>query len=253
MTSLRGKTVLITRAKQQAKEMSTEVRKQGGIPLEIPLLHITAVSNESFQQVRDELDTYNWIIFTSKNGVNFFLDGIKQSLPHTIKIAAVGVKTKKELEKRGYTVHFVPTAFVAEAFAEEFVSYIGSGTRVLLPKGNLARDVIPEALRGHGAIVRELVVYETAVHVQKREQLIDALQSRGIDVITFASPSTVQSFIALLEDENWREWIKECTIACIGPITEREARKHFQNLLIPKEYTIESMLQCISEYYYKNV
>ncbi|MGF9963357.1 uroporphyrinogen-III synthase [Bacillus rhizoplanae] len=253
MTSLREKTVLITRAEQQAKQMSTEVQKQGGIPLEIPLLHITAVSDENFQEVYDELNTYNWIIFTSKNGVNFFLDGIKQPLPHTIKIAAVGVKTKKELEQRGYIVHFVPTAFVAEAFAEEFVSHIGSGTRVLLPKGNLARDVISKALRGHGAIVRELIVYETTVHAQKRGQLIDALQSRKIDVITFTSPSTVQSFIVLLEGENWREWIKGCTIACIGPITEREARKHFQNLLIPKEYTIEAMLQCISEYYYKNV
>ncbi|MCM3737141.1 uroporphyrinogen-III synthase [Bacillus cytotoxicus] len=248
MTSLCGKTVLITRAQQQAKQMSTAVQKQGGIPVEIPLLHITAASHEQFQQVREELSTYEWIIFTSKNGVDFFLDGVKQPLPCTMKIAAVGAKTKQELEHRGYDVHFVPTAFVAEAFAKEFVNHIGSGARILLPKGNLARDVIREALRNHGAIVRELVVYETAVHLQMREQLIDALQSREIDVITFTSPSTVQSFLTLLEGENWREWIKGCTIACIGPITEQEARQYFQNLLVPKEYTIESMLQCISEY-----
>ncbi|MEI4800098.1 uroporphyrinogen-III synthase [Bacillus sp. NPDC077411] len=248
MTSLCGKTVLITRAQQQAKQLSTAVQKQGGIPMEIPLLHITAAAREQFQQVREELSTYDWIIFTSKNGVNFFLDGAGQPLPHTMKIAAVGVKTKRELEHRGYNVHFVPTTFVAEAFAKEFVNHIGSGTRILLPKGNLARDVIREALRNHGAIVRELVVYETAVHLQMREQLIEALRSRAIDVITFTSPSTVRSFITLLESENWREWVKGCTIACIGPITEREARQHFQNLLVPKEYTIESMLQCISEY-----
>ena len=251
MTSLRGKTVLITRAQQQAKQMSTAVQKQGGIPVEIPLLHITAASHDQFQQVREELDTYNWIIFTSKNSVNFFLDGLQHPLPKTMKIAAVGVKTKQELEHRGYNVHFVPTAFVAEVFAEEFVNHIGSGTRILFPKGNLARDVIREALRNHGAFVRELVVYETAVHLHMREQLIDALRSREIDVITFTSPSTVQGFITLLEGENWREWIKGCTIACIGPITEREARQHFQNLLVPKEYTIESMLQCISEYIIK--
>ncbi|MGG2018289.1 uroporphyrinogen-III synthase [Bacillus sp. S10(2024)] len=247
MISLCGKTVLITRAQQQAKQMSVAVQKHGGIPVEIPLLHITATAHEQFQQVREELSTYDWIVFTSKNGVNFFLDGVGQPLPHTMKIAAVGVKTKQELERRGYDVHFVPTTFVAEAFAKEFVNHIESGTRILLPKGNLARDVIREALRNHGAIVRELVVYETAVHLQMREQLIDALQSRGIDVITFTSPSTVQSFLTLLEGENWREWIKGCTIACIGPVTERKARKYFQNLLVPTEYTIEAMLQCISE------
>ncbi|PEA56696.1 uroporphyrinogen-III synthase [Bacillus pseudomycoides] len=247
MTSLCGKTVLITRARQQAKQMSVAVQKHGGIPVEIPLLHITAAVYEKFQQVREELITYDWIVFTSKNGVKFFLDGVKQPLPHTMKIAAVGVKTKQELEHRGYDVHFVPTTFVAEAFATEFVNNIRSGTRILLPKGNLARDVIREALRNHGAIVRELVVYETTVHLQMREQLIDALQSREINVITFTSPSTVQSFLALLEGENWREWVKGCTIACIGPVTEREARKYFQNLLVPTEYTIEAMLQCISE------
>lgn len=247
MTSLCGRTVLITRAEQQAKQMSAAVQKQGGIPVEIPLLHITAAPHNQFQQVREELDTYNWIIFTSKNGVNFFLDGLQQPLPKTMKIAAVGVKTKQELEYRGYNVHFVPTAFVAEVFAKEFVNHIESGMRILLPKGNFARDVIREALRNHGAIVRELVVYETAVHLQMREQLIDALQSREIDVITFTSPSTVQSFLTLLEGENWREWVKGCTIACIGPITEREARKYFQNFLVPTEYTVEAMLQCISE------
>ncbi|HDX9589009.1 TPA: uroporphyrinogen-III synthase [Bacillus pseudomycoides] len=247
MTSLCGKTVLITRAQQQAKQMSTAVQKQGGIPVEIPLLHITATAHEQFQQVCEELSTYDWIVFTSKNGVNFFLDGAGQPLPHTMKIAAVGVKTKQELERRGYDVHFVPTTFVAEVFAKEFVNHIRSGTRILLPKGNLARDVIREALRNHGATVRDLVVYETTVHLQIREQLIDALQSREIDVITFTSPSTVQSFLALLEGENWREWVKGCTIACIGPVTEREARKYFQNLLVPTEYTVEAMLQCISE------
>lgn len=159
---------------------------------------------------------------------------MRKKLPVTTKIAAVGVKTKLELEKRGYHVDFVPTSFVAEAFAEEFVKRLSGNERILFPKGSLARDVIPVALREMGVSLDELIVYGTKENVEKKWELIEALKVGKVDIITFTSPSTVTSFVRLLDGTNWREWTKKCTIACIGPITEKRRAFIFRMLLCRK-------------------
>lgn len=248
MPGLYGKTVLITRAEHQAEEMSMAVRERGGIPLEIPLLHIACIPLEQFASVRSVLSSYDWIVFTSKNGVACFFDGLQMELPSFVKIAAVGVKTKRELEQRGYTVQFMPTSFVAEVFAEQFTEELTGNERILFPKGNLAREVIPVALRKYGISLEELIVYETRMYKSNKQKLMNALQSGSVHIITFTSPSTVRSFITLLEGTKWRDWTKGCTIACIGPVTEKEARKYFTCIVTPEEYTIEAMLTSISEY-----
>lgn len=166
MNALAGKTVLITRAQHQAKQMSVAVKEKSGIPLEIPLLRMEGMSHRQIQHIAGQLHSYDWVIFTSKNGVAFFLDRLRQKLPVTTKIAAVGVKTKLELEKRGYEVDFVPTSFVAEVFAEEFVKRLSGNECILFPKGNLARDVIPVALRKIGVSLDELIVYGTKENEQ---------------------------------------------------------------------------------------
>ncbi|AIW83086.1 MULTISPECIES: uroporphyrinogen-III synthase [Bacillus] len=247
MNALAGKTVLITRAQHQAKQMSVAVKERSGIPLEIPLLRMEGTSHRQIQHIAGQLHSYDWVIFTSKNGVAFFLDSLRKKLPGPIKIAAVGVKTKLELEKRGYQVDFVPTAFVAEVFAEEFVKKLSGNECILFPKGNLARDVIPVKLREMGVSLEELIVYGTKENVMKKQELIVALEVGKVDIITFTSPSTVDSFVRLLEGTNWREWTKKCTIACIGPITEKEANLYFPHVIVPKEYTVEALLQCICE------
>ena len=96
MNALAGKTVLITRAQHQAKQMSVAVKEKSGIPLEIPLLRMEGMSHTQIQHIEEQLHSYDWVIFTSRNGVAFFLDSLKKKLPLTIKIAAVGVKTKLE-------------------------------------------------------------------------------------------------------------------------------------------------------------
>ncbi|PGV64648.1 uroporphyrinogen-III synthase [Bacillus cereus] len=247
MNALAGKTVLITRAQHQVKQMSVAVKERSGIPLEIPLLRMEGMSHREIQHIAGQLHSYDWVIFTSKNGVAFFLDSLRKKLPGPIKIAAVGVKTKLELEKRGYQVDFVPTAFVAEVFAEEFVKKLSGNECILFPKGNLARDVIPVKLREMGVSLEELIVYSTKENVMKKQELIVALEEGKVDIITFTSPSTVTSFVRLLEGTNWREWTKKCTIACIGPITEKEASLYFSHVIVPKEYTVEALLQCICE------
>ncbi|WP_034671947.1 uroporphyrinogen-III synthase [Ectobacillus panaciterrae] len=245
LAPLSNRTVLITRAKAQAAEMAMAVRERGGIPVEIPLLHIVSASYEIEEQV---LHTYDWLIFTSKNGVRFFFESLEtKTLPPSLKIAAVGEKTKLALENLGWVVRFIPSVYEAEVFVKEFTPFLEAGDRVLFPKGDLARNIIPAALREAGIELKEIVAYKTAYNEAMREPLIHVLENEEIDIITFASPSAVSGFVALLEGTNWRQWVKRCTIGCIGPITEREAAKYFQSLLVPEKYTIDALLDCIAE------
>jgi len=238
--------VLIMRAEIQAKEMAEAVRSRGGIPIEIPLLQI----EPSAMQLARPLQEYDWIIFTSTNGVRFFLEGIgKNGIPSSIKLAAVGEKTKRELEVHGYSVHFMPGKFIAEVFAREFLLLVQEGARVLFPKGNMARDILPNELRAHHILLDEIVVYETRRNEAAKALLMEVLRSGQVDVLTFTSPSTVSHFAALLEGTNWREWTKHCTIACIGPVTEKAALAYFPSVLVPDTYTIEGLLQRLEKHF----
>jgi uroporphyrinogen-III synthase len=250
LAPLSNKTVLITRSAAQSSEMARAVRERGGIPVEIPLLQIVSVPHVIG---KDMLHTYDWVLFTSKNSVRFFFQSLEGTFPSSLKIAAVGEKTKEALEKLGCSVHFMPSTYAAEVFVYEFLSLVKPGVRVLFPKGNLARDIIPSALRENGIELCDIIIYETRHNEAAREQLIRNLEQDEIDVITFTSPSTVLSFISLLEGTNWRQWIKRCTIGCIGPTTEQEAKKYFQSPLVPNKYTIEALLDCIAAYYEKMV
>ncbi|MFD3445429.1 uroporphyrinogen-III synthase [Microbacteriaceae bacterium 4G12] len=246
--SLKQTTILITRAKAQAASMARAIRERGGIPLEIPLLHIVPTEcTDTLGRSLEQIGDYTWIIFTSKNAVDCFFH-YNKSLPASLKVAAVGTKTKQALEQYGYTVHFVPSEFVAETFVKEFIPLVQEGERIIFPKGNLARDVISSALLERGVFVDEFVVYETKSNENVQGELIAALQGEEVDVITFASPSAVWSFVSLLEGTNWRQWVKKCTIACIGPITEQVALQFFSHVLAPQEYTIEGLLGCIEEF-----
>ncbi len=246
MESLANRMVLIPRAKAQAKEMADAVRMRGGIPFVLPLLTIAPVSCDFPSETLSE---YDWILFTSKNSVTYFFQLIgKVEIPSSLQVAAIGKKTKQELERLGCKVSFVPSKFEAEVFIEEFLPLISNRVRILFPKGNLARDVIPLAMQDAGISIREIVVYETKKNDEAKLSLIQALESGIIDIITFTSPSTVKSFVALLEGTDWRQWVKRCTIGCIGPTTEREAKPYFATLVVPNEYTIDALLDCAAKH-----
>ncbi|HHY21308.1 MAG TPA: porphobilinogen synthase [Bacilli bacterium] len=249
---LAGKTVLVTRAKHQAQELSAQIQALGGTAVELPLLAFVKASEQTaVLQAVKRLAEYDWLILTSSNGVQFFIDAVKEygelSTLSKLKIAVIGEKTERTLESYGFKASVIPNQYVAEELAETFIPYVKKSERVLVAKGNLARPVLVAELKKVGIAVDELITYETIVPTEIQEKLIALLAEKKLDFLTFTSPSTVNHLLDILKGTPFAEEIKQMKTAGIGPITEKALQKHtFTNYVVPNvTYTIEGMLQAL--------
>jgi uroporphyrinogen-III synthase len=247
--SLQNKTVLNPRGKKSAQSFSKVVEKYGGLPIEIPLIDFKPIELTSeLNEIRMEIQTYDWIIFTSNVTVETFFTYMNRDdlvIPH---LAAIGEKTAQVLIDKGCKVHFTPSKYVAETFVEEFSTKIHPGTKVLLPKGNLARDYIYTQLTKLGAIVEDITIYETVFPIKSKTILEQMLIENKLDIICFTSPSTVDHFMGVVENRFWDK-LHTCVIACIGPIAQKRAEKWGLTVhVVPKHYTVEEMIKSTAEY-----
>jgi uroporphyrinogen-III synthase len=247
---LLGKSILVPRGKKEAKAFSSLVRKYGGVPMEIPLLSFRPiVPAKEMKEIMDNINTYDWIVFTSNVTVETFLAIANNSYDMFPKIAVIGNRTELVLTSKGYKVDFVPDEYVAEGFVREFLPLVQKGMKVLIPKGNLARDYIAESLTAAGAHVDELIVYETYLPEESKSQLKDAISEKQIDILTFTSPSTVDHFMEVINENGLQQFLDDCLISCIGPITkERIESVGLRVHVIPETYTVEDMLKKIITY-----
>jgi len=249
---IQGKRILVTRAKEQAASFSEKISELGGIPIEIPLIKIQPPKNlEQIEQALADINRYDWLVFTSVNGVQYFFHFLEKyniclQKGKQPKIAVVGKKTLQALEQRGITVDLIPEQFVAENLLEKLREKVTAGDSVLLARGNLARSLLPEKLREMGVHVNDLIIYETVLNYEKQAELKQLLKSRSLDIITFTSSSTVTNFVELLEGTGWRDWLDHTQIVCIGPITEKTALEAGMNVdIVAKEYTIAGIIEAI--------
>ncbi|MDR7237422.1 uroporphyrinogen-III synthase [Neobacillus drentensis] len=249
---LLDKSVLIPRGENQAKSFSQLVERYGGIPIEIPLIAFRPIEkNQYLNEALLALDTYDWIIFTSNVTVETFFSFFKKErVGETFpKIAVIGKKTGEVLTDMGLSPQFVPSAYVAETFVEEFIPSIGKGARVLVPKGNLAREYIAISLTEVGAHVDEVVIYETYMPDENRIKLARMLANQQLDILTFTSPSTVDHFMAVVKEYRLDEHLKNCIIGCIGPVTEKKLRAYGLTVhASPEEYTVKEMINSTIAY-----
>lgn len=247
---LQNKKVLVPREKKQVKSFSEMVQKYGGIPVEVPLLAFKPIGlTKEIEKVIHNLSQYDWIIFTSNVTVDTFFSFTKEVMTPFPKIATIGTKTAKVLLERGLQVEFIPTEFVAETFVTEFLPYVQEGTRVLIPKGNLARSFISEGLKRIGAIVDEVIVYETYFPVESKSVLTEKIIQHELDVVPFTSPSTVDYFMEVIRENGLSEELSTFTFACIGPIAKNRAESYGLNVeIVPTVYTVEEMVRAIANY-----
>jgi len=253
---LLGKKILITRAREQSSEFTTRLKKLGAEVIEFPTIEIVPPSSwKGVDHAIAQLKSYDWVIFTSANGVNFFYQRLKEKGKDRrslsgLKICAIGPATAKQLKKRDTRVDYIPKEFIAESILKGFKKIGIKEKQILLARAKRARDVLPEGLKKMGAKVDVVAVYRTVKPRGGSRRLRQLLEKGKIDVITFTSSSTVSHFIDLLKKEDVKNLLKGGALACIGPVTARTVKEAGLKVHIqPREFTIPGLTQAIVEYF----
>lgn len=250
-----GKTALVTRAREQASALTTELESLGAQCIEAPSIKL--VAPESYDELDlaiHKLTTYDWLIFTSVNGVEAFFARLQDMkfdsrVLANARIAAIGAQTAAKLKNYGILADIVPLEFRAEGIIEALDGRIEAGMSVLIPRALVARDILPEKLREMGAAVDVVPVYQTVTADTDGTLLAEKLKAGEIDLVTFTSSSTVTNLLDLLGSQG-AELVKYAKVACIGPITADTCLEHgITPDVIAEEYTIKGMVKGIVKMY----
>lgn len=250
-----GRKVLVTRAREQASALTAALEDLGAQCLEAPAIKI--VPPESFAALDKALAGlygYDWLIFTSVNGVDAFfrrlrLAGRDARALAGIKAAAIGAPTAARLEKFGVVADVVPLEFRAEGVVAALTGRVEAGMRVLIPRAAVARDVLPEELAKMGAAVDVVEAYRTIAADTDGAELAANLTAGEIDLITFTSSSTVTNLLAILGADA-SSLVGRARVACIGPITASTCLEHgVKPDVIAEKFTITGLVQAICDYY----
>jgi uroporphyrinogen III methyltransferase / synthase len=214
-----GRSVVVTRAREQASELRHRLEELGAEVLELP-----AVAIEPVDFALPSLDRYAWLVFTSANGVIAFFDrglapvGLDARALAGLRLAAIGPGTAAALAGRGVRADLVPERFVAESLLEAFPAPAADGEPVLIARAERARDVLPEGLSERGYEVDVLAVYR-AVAADPDPAAVERVQRGEVDALTFTSSSTVANLCDLLSGVPEPQPL----VASIGPVTSKTA------------------------------
>jgi len=248
-----GKKIVVTRTREQASKLVERLEELGAMCYEIPTIKIEAVVDEKIYQTIEKLSSYDWIIFTSENGVKFFFKvlwekGKDLRVLGNSKVAVIGSSTKTFLENMGIRADLIPEKeFTQEGLISAFSRIDIKDKNILIPRAKEAREVLPQRLKEMGAKVDVLPVYETKTCEESKEKLRNILEE-GVDIVTFTSSSTVKNFFKLIE-ETERSYLKDIVFASIGPITSATLREFgFEPHIEAKEYTIEGLVNAIKNF-----
>jgi uroporphyrinogen-III synthase len=252
---LSGWRILTTRASKQSGGLAGPLREMGAEVIEIPTIQIKPPrSFKSLDTALGKIANYDWLIFTSVNGVEALFARIKKlriapaELMH-LQVAAIGPATKREIEDHGLEVTVTPERYIAESVVQALKGKT-EGKRVLLVRAKVARDVLPTELRKAGAKVDVAEAYETHVPVGAKAKLnrLFVNDSSRPDIVTFTSSSTATNFLDLLVKEHYHA-LREIWLASIGPVTSATLQQAgFKPNIEAKEYTMEGLALAIAKH-----
>jgi uroporphyrinogen III methyltransferase/synthase len=243
-----GKRIIVTRAREQADALSARLRALGADAIEVPTIEIRPPSDPGpLDLAIANLQSYDWLIFTSANGVRFFVDHLDRSNADwralRARICAIGPATREAVEALHLKVDLMGKEYVAEGLLAAFASFDLAGKRVLLPRAAVARDLIPVELRRRGAEVDVVEAYRTAAPEDAADRIARALACKP-DCVTFTSSSTVQNFVAAAGAES----LRGIQVASIGPITTETARGLGVAVAAQaRQYSIDGLVEAIRE------
>ncbi len=255
-----GKKIIVTRTREQASDLVAGLEEYGANCLEYSTINIQPV--DSYEALDDELERineYHWILFTSLNGVKYFFErlygkGMDARQLKGPEIAVVGKSTADLLLKYGVHADLIPAVFTGEGLAESLLDQGVEGRNILIPRVLHGPEMLPETLRGAGAQVTVVPVYQNCPAQGDKEFLRAELKKGGVDMVTFTSSSTVRNFLALLDEEKQaelKELLAGVKIAAIGPITGKTVTDSGLRVDVqPEQHTIPAMIEAIVAYYH---
>ena len=249
-----GKRILVTRSRAQASRLTAGLEDLGADCLEAPAIRIQPPADNyaALDKAIGSLADFDWIIYTSANGVEHFFSrlseaGLDSRSLWGKKICAIGSATAQALEKHGIKADIVPKEYRAEGILSAMYGKLKEGDKVLLPRAAEARSILPEELKRQGADVVVAPAYETVAGEADGTALAEELANSSIDAVTFTSSSTVKNLLKLLGD-NAPELLKNVKIAAIGPITAETCKQNgLQVTVQAQEYTIDGLIQAVKE------
>ncbi|MGI8897932.1 MAG: uroporphyrinogen-III synthase [Pyrinomonadaceae bacterium] len=258
---LAGRTVVITRARAQADEFMAELEQFGARVIACPTIEIH--DPESFERLDEAISHlygYDWVVFTSVNGVDHFLrrfkaSGHEGSEIDDVRVCAIGDATAERLREAQLHVDVIPHEFKAEGVFEALTQFVGgrealSGLNFLIPRAAVARDFLPKALEEAGARVDVVAAYRTILPDYLDRGRISAMLAGGADCIAFTSSSTVRNLAQLFDTQDLSVVLEGVAVACIGDVTAQTAAEHGLHTVIqPDEFTIPELARAIAEYF----
>ena len=249
-----GRRVVVTRARAQAGELSRELETLGAAVFEFPTIEIKPPENFGplDEAIRD-LDSFDWIVFTSVNGVQAFVERLEhhgldlRAVPRWAKLAAIGPATAQRVEGAGLRVDVTPDEYRAEALIGALTEDSLRGKRILIPRAKVAREILPQELREAGAEVVVPPSYESVPSGEGRERLKGLLENGEIDCVTFTASSTVENFVRSFGEKEAGRLLSKTAVACIGPVTANTARDHAIRVdAEAEEYTIRGLVSAVA-------
>lgn len=250
---LKGKQVLVTRARHQSAAMCARIHAYGGEAVQVPLIDYrqTPLTLEEQKNWLKSVKQADWVILTSQNSVDYFirvLDQVEQL--RGVRLAVVGKKTAEQLKTYGLQADFIPETFTVQGLLEAFNDGRLQASRVAVPLGTLSDTTWLDRLRYLGIEVTSCVLYQTVANRSTQPRLQNIIESGHLSAITFASPSAVHFFTELLTEGVWRGAMKRCTIAVIGSTTAQALKTlGYSPDVIPARFTAVDMIDALANYY----
>ena len=262
---LRGKTILVTRARTQSEDITTRLEALGASVIHFPTIEFAPPDDWApLDHALDRIDEYDWLVFTSANGASFFFGRLRElrllKVIHPLAgcvICAVGPATARAIEAAGEVVSVVAYDSKAEGALTAIIQYAGGEENVrklrfLIPRARVAREALPDGLRRLGAHVETVEAYQTVKPVLDRDLVTKLFKENSMSAITFTSSSTVSNFAELAGLTDLSGLLANVLVACIGPTTAETAAKHgLTQIIQPEQYNapalVESIVKSIGE------
>jgi uroporphyrinogen III methyltransferase/synthase len=250
-----GQRIVVTRTREQASQLSSRLRERGAEILEIPTIKIVPPTEQrEIADVLLELNSYDWVIFTSPNGVTMFFEYFFKAFEDMrdiggVRIAAVGPATAAKLKELHLKVDVMPEKYVAEKVADALLAYESiENLRILLLRAEVATRELPKKLEESGAIVDDVACYKTIPETEDLTGAAGDFQERGADWITFTSASTVENFNARFALSEVKTKFPAVQFVSIGPETSKALEAlGLKADLEAKPHTIEGLAETLEK------